>query len=142
MIMLKIINKEFQKWLTGLLFIFIIYSSFYIFFAESSYFLDIPRKIRHVIKFVSTVSVYYTGTYHLGRIGNLWMLYLWHIIHISLLFTITMIGVYTWIYGLPGYSVILLAKTFQEFLISPVLYVGMAILNNTFSEKKPLVDIG
>ena len=142
MIMLKIFSKVFQKWVRGLLFIFIIYTSFYLFFAESSYFLDIPRKIRHVIKFVSTVSVYSIGTYHLGRIGSLWMLYLWHIIHISLLFTITMIGVYTWIFGLPGYSVILLAKTFQEFLISPVLYVGMAILNKTVPGKKLMGVIG
>jgi hypothetical protein len=118
-----------QRWIGGLILIVIIYSLFYLLFAERSYFLDIPRKLRHVIKFASTILVYFVGTKHLGKLEDRWMNYLWHLIHISLLFCITSIGVYSWIFGMPGIQIIKLAKSFQEFLISPVLYVGMGILN-------------
>jgi hypothetical protein len=54
---------------------------------------------------------------------------LWHVIHISLLTTITSIGMYDWIFGMVGASIKEIAASMQEFLISPLLYIAMGILN-------------
>ncbi len=129
-------RNERQRWVGGLLIIFVIYSLYYLLFAETNYFILIPRMLRHVIKFIATVAVYLIGTHHLGKLKDRWMIYLWHLVHISLLVTITLIGFYSWLFSLQNINVIQLAKTFQEFLISPVLYVGMAILNNSLVANK------
>jgi hypothetical protein len=118
-----------QRYLFGLIIIILIYSMFYLFFADRADTILIPRKWRHIIKFVTTFIVYLVGTYHLGKRKNNWMLYLWHLIHVSLLGTITSIGAYDWIFGMVSYQVKEIAASMQEFLISPMLYIAMGILN-------------
>jgi hypothetical protein len=127
---MKIYYKtEKQRYLTGLMIILLIYSLFYMLFADRADTLLIPRKWRHVIKFCTTCMVYLVGTHHLGKQKNSWMLYLWHLLHISLLSTITCIGLYDWIFGMVSYHVKEIAASIQEFLISPMLYIAMGILN-------------
>ncbi|MEI7628677.1 MAG: hypothetical protein WCJ80_10570 [Bacteroidota bacterium] len=118
-----------QRYLTGLIIIMLIYSMFYILFADQPATLLIPRKWRHVIKFITTFTVYLVGTYHLGKHKITWMLYLWHFVHITLLSTITSIGIYDWVFGMVRYQVKEIAASMQEFLISPMLYIAMGILN-------------
>lgn len=118
-----------QRYVAGLIIIMLIYSMFYILFADKPDTLLIPRKWRHVIKFITTFTVYLVGTYHLGKHKNSWMLYLWHFVHITLLSTITGIGLYDWIFGMVSYQVKEIAASMQEFLISPMLYIAMGILN-------------
>lgn len=117
------------RWISGLIIILVLYSLYYLYFADRQYTYFIPRKVRHIIKFTTTIAVYITGTYHLGKLRDQWMGQLWHIIHISLLCTITSIGFYDWIFGMVRYSIKEIAASMQEFLISPVLYVSMGILN-------------
>lgn len=118
-----------QKWIAGLILILIVYTLFYTLFADRSYTYLIPRKIRHIIKFGTTIAVYLMGTYHLGKLKDQWMSSLWHFIHISLLIIITSIGIYDWIFGEVSYAVKDFTASLQEFLISPVLYVGMGLIN-------------
>lgn len=127
---MKLYNSERNRWLGGLIIILIVYSLFYLLFADRAFTYDIPRKLRHVIKFGTTILVYFIGTYHLGKMTDNWMSTVWHFIHISLLCIITCIGLYDWVFGMVGTKTKEMAATFQEFLISPVLYVAMGILNN------------
>jgi uncharacterized membrane protein YfcA len=122
-------QTEKQRYLAGLLIILLIYSLFYMLFADRADTLLIPRKWRHIIKFFTTGMVYLVGTHHLGKQKKSWMLYLWHLVHISLLSTITCIGLYDWIFGMVSYHVKEIAASMQEFLISPMLYIAMGILN-------------
>ena len=122
------------RWVAGLIIIIILYSVYYLYFADRQYTYFIPRKIRHIIKFGTTIAVYITGTYHLGNLRDRWMGQLWHIIHISLLITITTIGLYDWTFGMVRYSIKEIAASMQEFLISPVLYVSMGIINNRLKQ--------
>jgi hypothetical protein len=62
------------------------------------------------------------------------MAQVWHFIHISLLIIITSIGLYDWAFGMVGTKTKEMAATMQEFLISPVLYVAMGILNKRLSK--------
>lgn len=123
------------RWVMGLVLIILLYTLFYLLFADRAFTYTIPRKLRHIIKFATTIAVYLIGTYHLGKLQARWMSHLWHFIHITLLATITGIGIYDWTFGMVSYRVKELAATMQEFLISPVLYVAMGILNRK-------VDVG
>lgn len=116
----------------GLIIIVVIYSAYYIYFADSEEAILIPRKIRHIIKFGTTILVYSVGSLHLGKLHQKWMAMLWHFVHLSLLVTITSIGLYDWTFGMVSQPTKDLAQSMQEFLISPVLYVGMGILNSHF----------
>jgi hypothetical protein len=125
--------SERARWIGGLLVILSIYTLFYLTFADRDV-SWIPRRIRHVIKFFFTFAVYLAGTYHLGPLKDRWMSYGWHLIHIGLLFVITAVGLYDWIFGAVGENIREITGTMQEFLISPVLYVGMGILNNRLNK--------
>jgi len=127
-------HTERTKWITGLLFILLIYTLFYLFFVESEQTQFIPRRIRHFIKFATTFSVYLIGTLHLGKLTAKWMSQIWHFIHISLLSVLVLIGGYDWLFGMVSQHVKDFTSTIQEFLISPVLYVGMGILNNRLNQ--------
>jgi hypothetical protein len=127
---MQLYKTDRSRWIGGLIIIVIVYSLFYLLFADRAFTYEIHRKVRHVIKFGTTILVYFVGTYHLGKLNDKWMSTVWHFIHISLLCIITSIGLYDWIFGMVGTKTKELAATFQEFLISPVLYVAMGILNN------------
>lgn len=122
-----------RRFIMGLFIILLIYTTYYIYFADSEAAITIPRKIRHVIKFGTTILVYLVGSFHLGRLQQKWMAMLWHCIHISLLVIITSIGLYDWVFGMVSQATKDIAQSMQEFLISPVLYVGMGILNSKFA---------
>lgn len=124
-----IYKNDRAKWIGGLICVLIIYTLYYVFFVEHAFSYQIPRKIRHVIKFGTTVVVYLVGTYHLGRLKDKWMSTLWHFIHISLLCAITGIGLFDWTFGKVSVKTRELAASFQEFLISPVLYFAMGLIN-------------
>lgn len=131
---MKLYNSDRSRWIGGLIIIVIFYSLFYLLFADRSFTYDIPRKVRHIIKFGTTILVYFIGTYHLGKLSDRWMAQVWHFIHISLLIIITSIGLYDWAFGMVGTKTKEMAATMQEFLISPVLYVAMGILNKRLSK--------
>ena len=88
---MRLYESQRARWIGGLLVILVIYTGFYLCFVEQDV-TWIPRRVRHVIKFGTTVSVYLLGTLHLGRIEDRWMSYLWHFIHLSLLSIITGVG--------------------------------------------------
>lgn len=129
---MKIYKSNKRKYLVGLFCTVAIYSLYYVYLVDNVNIdlYQIPRKIRHVIKFVTTIAVYIIGSFHLGQIKEKWMAILWHIVHISLLFTITSFGLYDWFIYPLTLSAKNLAQSMQEFLISPVLYATMGILNN------------
>lgn len=131
---MQLYKTDRQRFIIGFLFILLIYSLYYIYFADTPNAILIPRKIRHVIKFGTTILVYGIGSFHLGKIKQQWMVSLWHLIHISLLVTISCIGLYDWIFGMVSQPTKDFAQSMQEFLISPILYVGMGILNSQFKK--------
>jgi hypothetical protein len=130
---MKLYKSDKVRFIVGLIVIFILYSCYYIFIAEHKNTALIPRKIRHVITLLFTLAVYFVGTFHLGKLKVTWMASLWHIVHISGLCIITLIGLFDWLF-LEGRVILSLsrfARTIQELLISPILYVAMGLLNRT-----------
>lgn len=121
-------------WL-GLLQLMVIYTAMYLFFYEAPYLADIPRKLRHLIKFSSLIGVYLLGTYHLRFEQQRWMGAVWHIVHISGISFVLSVGAFDWLVHPTSQAVRLLAHQINEFLISPVLFVAMGLLEKYLKKK-------
>ena len=120
------------RFISGLIFIIIIYSWYYLFFiTESQEWLLLPKITFHLIRFGVTILVYFIGTFHLGKLKDSWMSSIWHLVHISGLFIITSMGLFDWFIMEISRSLKGFAHTIQEILISPVLYVAMGLLNRS-----------
>lgn len=132
--MINLYKTEKSRWILGLILILFIYTLFYLLFIEADDVQLIPRKMRHLIKFGTTMSVYLIGTQHLGKLKEDWMATIWHMIHISLLSLLVLIGAYDWIFGMVSQNIKDITASMQEFLISPLLYVAMGIINNRLKE--------
>lgn len=114
-------------WL-GLIQLMVIYTALYLFFYEAPYLDEIPRKLRHLIKLSSLIGVYSLGTYHLQFEKQKWMGALWHIVHISGISFVVLVGAFDWLIYPTSQTVRALAQQINEFLISPVLFVAMGLL--------------
>jgi len=86
-----------RKFWMGLIIILVIYTLFYLFFKDANYLGLIPRKIRHIIKFVVLITIYLVGVWHLSLDKITWMKTLWHLIHISGIVFLVSLGAYDWL---------------------------------------------
>ncbi|WP_166967863.1 hypothetical protein [Yeosuana marina] len=121
------------RFISGLVFILVIYSAYYICFLENGD-LILTSKIRHVIKFSTTIAVYMVGTFHLGKLTDRWMSFIWHIVHISGLSILTSVGLFDWFISPISLNLRVFAGSIQEILISPLLYVAMGLLNRSLKK--------
>jgi vacuolar-type H+-ATPase subunit I/STV1 len=127
---MRLYRSDKVRFIFGLIFIVLIYSSFYLLFFENAN-LNLPRTIDHGIKFMTTIAVYFVGTYHLGKLVDSWMNFIWHIVHVSGLLVITSLGAYDLLISDISSNLRVFALSVQEILISPMLYLAMGLLNNT-----------
>jgi hypothetical protein len=123
------------RFIIGLILIIVIYSVYYIYFLENKS-LNLPVKMGHVIKFLTTIAVYLIGTFHLGRLSDKWMSLLWHIIHISGLFILLSLGFFDWFISEISLNLRIFAGSIQEILISPILYMSMGLINQRFKKTR------
>ncbi len=132
---MKLYKSDKVRFIFGVIFIVIIYSWYYLFFiTEDLSWMLLPKLVFHLIRFATTIVVYFIGTIHLGKLKDSWMASIWHLVHISGLIIITSLGLFDWFIFDIGRPVKNFAHTIQEILISPVLYVGMGLLNNSLNK--------
>ncbi|WP_183572433.1 hypothetical protein HDF18_04585 [Mucilaginibacter sp. X5P1] len=131
--MLKLSNKQRYYWL-GFIIIAVIYSLYNLYLVDVSYYQSIPRKIRHVGKLVAVLTIYGTGTFALKKYTGDWMMFIWHMIHIVIITLLLLIGIYDWTFGAVTMQIRNIADTLFEFLISPVIYIAVGILNSKFGK--------
>lgn len=122
------------RFIFGLIFIVVIYSIYYLVLVDNV-FLEIPRRTRHFGSFLTTIIVYFIGTFHLGKLSDTWMSSIWHFVHISGLCILTICGGYDWLVSEISLSLRSFVKSVQEVLISPVLYVGMGLINKSLNKQ-------
>ncbi|WP_396602437.1 hypothetical protein [Algibacter sp. R77976] len=130
---MKLYKSDKVRFIAGLIFIIVIYSWYSLYFVDNSAIAFIPRKIRHVITLLITIIIYFVGTFHLGKLKDTWMSTIWHLVHISGLIIISLIGLFDWFIG-GSLTLSRFARTIQEILISPVLYVAMGLLNRSLKK--------
>lgn len=121
------------SFIIGLLLIIIIYSIHYLYFLDNVD-LVISKKARHLGTFFTTIIIYFIGTFHLGKLPNTWMSTLWHLIHISGLCILSILGIFDWFISEISLSLRSFAHSIQELLLSPVLYVCMGLLNKSLKK--------
>ena len=131
---MKLYKSDKVRFISGLIFIIVIYSWYSLYFVDNSSIAFIPRKIRHVITLLITIIIYFVGTFHLGKLKDTWMSTIWHLVHISGLLIITSIGLFDWCIG-GSLTLSRFARSIQEILISPVLYVAMGLLNRSLKKE-------
>ena len=131
--MIKLYKSDKIRFITGLIFIIIIYSWFVLFMENTNAF---PVKIRHLITFITTIGVYLVGTFHLGKMKYKWLPSLWHLVNISGLCIIIVLGLFNWFIMEVGISIKLLGRGIQELIMSPVLYVAIYLLNRSLNKNK------
>jgi uncharacterized membrane protein len=127
----KLSNKLRWYWV-GFIIIVIIYSLYNLYLVDVNYYQSIPRKVRHISKFICILSIYGTGTLALRKYTAAWMMYLWHLIHVVIITLLLLIGLYDWCFGEISVQFRNVAGTLFEFLISPVIYIAVGILNSKF----------
>lgn len=135
---MQLVNNKRKYLIGGFLAIILIYSLYNIFLVDVGYYEQIPRKVRHINKFIAIILVYAIGTYALKRYTVNWMMQIWHLLHIVVILLMLLLGIYDWVFGNITLQLRNIANTFLEFLISPVFYAAIAILNNNlglFTEK-------
>ena len=114
----------------GLLAITLIYILYNLFLVDVDYYQSIPRKIRHINKFGSILLVYGIGTWTLKKNTIGWMMLIWHFVYAVTAIALILIGLYDWRFGISSIQLRNIASSLHEFLISPILFVGMGILNS------------
>jgi hypothetical protein len=122
------LNKKYIFFL-GLIAIVIVYSLYNIYF-DLTYVPGIPGKWKHVNKLAFVLIVYGIGTIALRKYTVDWMMQIWHLVHIVFISILVLIGFYDWYHGSITEQVRNIANTLHEFLISPVLYVSMGIIQS------------
>jgi len=127
----KINNKRAWYW-GGFIIIVIIYSLYNLYLVDVNYYNAIPRKIRHIGKLLSILSIYCVGTIALKKYTAEWMMYVWHLLHVVIISILLLVGIYDWSFGELSNQFRNVANTLFEFLISPVIYIAVGILNNKF----------
>jgi len=114
----------------GLIIITILYSLYNLYLLDEHFFEITSRKTRHMIKFGSVLIVYCIGFFSLKRYSPIWLMQIWNILYAGGLLLLILFGIYDqWIRALsqPFRNLVI---TCHEFLISPVLYVIMGIINS------------
>jgi hypothetical protein len=125
-----------KKFWMGLVIILVIYTLFYLFFRDTSYLALIPRKIRHIIKFIVLITIYLVGVWHLSLDKITWMKTLWHLIHLSGIAFLVLLGAYDWIIQPMPMFMRELMDAVNEFLIAPTLFVVMGLLQRFLLKDK------
>ena len=114
----------------GLLAIAILYSIYNLYLLDTRFFTITTRMTRHVIKFGSVLVAYGIGLLAFKRFCPSWLMQLWHFLYAAGLLLLILLGVYDgWISQL-SMPVRNLVITLHEFLISPVPYVIVGIINS------------
>ncbi|WP_295648172.1 hypothetical protein [uncultured Mucilaginibacter sp.] len=134
--MSKPINKRVYI-IAGFAAIVLVYSLYNVFLVDVSYYNDIPRKVRHLTRFVSVLMVYGIGIYTLKKYMEGWVISLWNVIYLVATLLLIIIGVYDWSVGGASSQIRDVANTLQEFLISPLLFIVIFIIHDKLLPKKP-----
>ena len=116
--------------IAGFIAIVVVYSLYNIYLVDVSYYNQIPRKIRHITRFLSIVIVYGVGIYTLKKYMEGWVNGLWNSIYLIATVLLIFIGIYDWSIGGASSQVRNVANTLHEFLISPVLFVVLFIIHD------------
>jgi hypothetical protein len=128
---LKKNQRYFFLGLAGLTLLYCLYYLYFIYVLAP----ELPLKARHLIKFFAIILAYVIGTFSLRKYTFEWMMQIWHWIYWIILAILLILGAYDWLIERTPLQVRIVADDLQDFLVSPILYVGIGLLNKAFSKQ-------
>lgn len=113
----------------GLFFVLLAYSSVQLISFQS--FFQLPAVIqqnRQLMRWMAIGLVYVVGWLVIKHTGVVWLLAIWHFIHLSLVGYLFLIAVYEYTIAPVPYGIRASVAPVIEFLISPVLYFAAGLV--------------
>lgn len=130
---MQLYKNNSQRYRAGLVYIFLIYtiSSLFFFGHFLNWKFKTPELLNHVLLFGMAVLVYWIGTVQLGKLQEIWMLFIWHFVYISSLSILLVIILVKLLFVTISFTIrpIHLTDTINFILISPMLYFLLGSLN-------------
>jgi hypothetical protein len=83
---------------------------------------------RQVFRWVTITIVYVTGIYVLKNSSEAWLLYLWNLVHLVVIGYLLLLAAYEYLIAPVPYGLRASVEPIVEFLVSPIIYIGMGIL--------------
>jgi hypothetical protein len=83
---------------------------------------------RQVFRWVTITIVYVTGIYVLKNSSESWLLYLWNLVHVVVIGYLLVLAAYEYLIAPVPYGLRASVEPIVEFLVSPIIYIGMGIL--------------
>ena len=137
---MQLYKNDRQRYMAGLLYIFMIYSIYILIFQEHVLFgkFKLPVIQNRIVMFVFAGLIYLVGTVHLGKLQQSWMLLLWHLVYIGFLSIFLVIILIKLILLNISCQIgpIHISDTIKELLISPMLYFSLGLLNRLLVKKQ------
>ena len=122
-------NKRKILFLAGLVLIIVIYSLYNIFLMTAEYMDATSKWVRHGVRLIIFLVVYGTGVFAFREYCPDWLMYIWHVLYVLGLLLLLLMGILgAFAHGRPGF-LLHIGNSLYEFLISPVPFVVMAIIN-------------
>jgi len=90
----------------------------------------------HFMKLVFFLLAYGMGYLGLRKRAEGWMMQVWHIVYIVAVLLLVGLGVYDWEVARTPLVFRVIADNLLEFLISPLLYVGIGLLARSLDHRK------
>jgi hypothetical protein len=121
-------QREGRKFfLIGLTVVVLLYILYYLVFVYHV-FLNVPMRVRQLIKLGFIFLVYGTGVWALRKDTARWIMKIWHLLYGCTFLFLILLGVFDWWLGRTSLAVREVAGNLHEFLISPVLYIVIGLL--------------
>jgi hypothetical protein len=121
-------QREGRKFfLIGLTVVVLLYILYYLVFVYHV-FLNVPMRVRQLIKLGFIFLVYGTGVWALRKDTARWIMKVWHLLYGCTFLFLILLGVFDWWLGRTSLAVREVAGNLHEFLISPVLYIVIGLL--------------
>ena len=104
-------------------------------YEESSYFLETPRRLRHILKGFLICIISLVGYIPFSNFKVAWPIKIWTLAHIILIAIVVVIGLVDWWVGGTSFNLRNLADGIYHFIISPIPFLIIVFLSYTFNIK-------
>jgi len=118
----------------GLIGLLAVYSAYSLFLTSGIYLNQTPRIEKVALKWLSIMVVFLIGFFSLRSYAVKWVVEIWNLIYLLTSGILIIASIINWLHEGSIPPVRNIAKALDEFLISPLLYIGIIIISFVFNK--------